>query len=236
MPLLELKDVVVTYRGARALTAVNLALEPGEIAAVIGANGAGKTTCLRTISGLKRIDSGEIWFDGQRIDAVSPRATVELGVVHIPEGKRLFPRMTVRENLEMGTFLRRDAKDIAADFTRVFEHFPILKERAKQAAGSLSGGEQQLLAFARGLMARPKVLLVDEPTVGVAPLLVQELGRTLREINRQGVAILLVEQNAAMALRLAQRGYVLETGSIVLSGKTDDLLQNDYVRKSYLGK
>jgi len=236
MPLLELKDVVVTYRGALALTAVSLALEPGEIAAVIGANGAGKTTCLRTISGLKRIDSGQIWFDGQRIDAVSPRAIVERGVVHIPEGKRLFPRMTVRENLEMGTFLRRDAKEVAADFKRVFSHFPILKERAKQAAGSLSGGEQQLLAFARGLMARPKVLLVDEPTVGVAPLLVQELGRTLREINRQGVAILLVEQNAAMALRLAQRGYVLETGSIVLSGKTDDLLKNDYVRKSYLGK
>jgi branched-chain amino acid transport system ATP-binding protein len=236
MALLELKDVVVTYQGARALTAVNLTLEAGEIAAVIGANGAGKTTCLRTISGLKRIDAGEIWFDGQRIDAISPRATVARGVVHVPEGKRLFPRMSVRENLEMGTFLRRDARDIAADFTRVFAHFPILKERQKQAAGSLSGGEQQLLAFARGLMARPKVLLVDEPTVGVAPLLVKELGRTLGEINRQGVAILLVEQNAAMALRLAQRGYVLETGSIVLSGKSDELLQNDYVRKSYLGK
>ncbi len=236
MPLLELKDVVVTYRGARALTAVNLTLEAGEIATVIGANGAGKTTCLRTISGLKRVDSGEIWFDGQRIDAISPRATVERGVVHVPEGKRLFPRMSVRENLEMGTFLRRDTKDIAADYKRVFAHFPILKEREKQAAGSLSGGEQQLLAFARGLMARPKVLLVDEPTVGVAPLLVQELGRTLGEINRQGVAILLVEQNAAMALRLAQRGYVLETGSIVLSGKTGELLRNDYVRKSYLGQ
>jgi branched-chain amino acid transport system ATP-binding protein len=236
MPLLELKDVVVTYRGARALTAVNLTLEAGEIATVIGANGAGKTTCLRTISGLKRVDDGEIWFDGQRIDAISPRATVERGVVHVPEGKRLFPRMSVRENLEMGTFLRRDTKGIAADYQRVFAHFPILKEREKQAAGSLSGGEQQLLAFARGLMARPKVLLVDEPTVGVAPLLVQELGRTLGEINRQGVAILLVEQNAAMALRLAQRGYVLETGSIVLSGKTDELLRNDYVRKSYLGQ
>ena len=236
MPLLEVKDLVVTYRGARALTGVSLALEPGEIATVIGANGAGKTTCLRTISGLKRIDSGEIWFAGQRIDAVSPRVAVELGVVHIPEGKRLFPRMTVRENLEMGTFLRRDAREIADDFERVFARFPILKERAKQAAGSLSGGEQQLLAFARGLMARPKVLLVDEPTVGVAPLLVQELGRSLREINQQGVAILLVEQNAAMALRLAQRGYVLETGSIVLSGKTDDLQRNDHVRKSYLGK
>jgi branched-chain amino acid transport system ATP-binding protein len=236
MALLEIDNVVVTYQGARALRGVSVTVEAGEIVAVIGANGAGKTTCLRAVSGLKRLDSGEIRFDGQRIDTLSARETVERGVVHIPEGKRLFPRMSVRENLEMGTFLRRDRREIAADLARVFERFPILKTRDRQQAGSLSGGEQQLLAFARGLMGRPRVLLVDEPTVGVAPLLVQELARTLLEINREGVAILLVEQNAAMALRLAQRGFVLETGTVVLAGKTDELAGNDYVRKAYLGK
>ncbi len=236
MALLEIDDVVVTYQGARALRGVTVSVEAGEIVAVIGANGAGKTTCLRAVSGLKRPDSGEIRFDGRRIDTLPARETVARGVIHIPEGKRLFSRMSVRENLEMGTFLRRDRREIEADLARVFERFPILKTREKQQAGSLSGGEQQLLAFARGVMGRPRVLLVDEPTVGVAPLLVQELARTLREINRDGVAFLLVEQNAAMALRLAQRGYVLETGTVVLSGKTDELAGNDYVRKAYLGK
>jgi branched-chain amino acid transport system ATP-binding protein len=236
MALLEIDSVVVTYQGAHALRGVSVSVEAGEMVAVIGANGAGKTTCLRAVSGLKRLESGEIRFDGRRIDGLPARETVARGVIHIPEGKRLFPRMSVRENLEMGTFLRRDRRGIEADLARVSERFPILRTREKQQAGSLSGGEQQLLAFARGLMGRPRVLLVDEPTVGVAPLLVQELARTLREINRDGVAILLVEQNAAMALRLAQRGYVLETGTVVLSGKTDELAGHDYVRKAYLGK
>ncbi len=236
MALLELRDVVVSFKGARALRGVSVTVDAGEIVTVIGGTGAGKTTCLRTVSGLVRPDSGEIWFDGQRIDHLPARKTVGLGVVHIPEGKRLFPRMSVRENLEMGMFLRHDRSAMDGDLDRVFARFPVLKARERQQAGSLSGGEQQLLAFARGLMARPRVLLVDEPTVGVAPLLVQELARTLREINADGVAILLVEQNAAMALRLAQRGYVLETGSVVLSGKTSELAGNDHVRKAYLGK
>jgi branched-chain amino acid transport system ATP-binding protein len=236
MALLEIANLVVSYAGAHALRGVSVSVEAGEIVAIIGANGAGKTTCLRTVSGLKRPDAGEIRFDGRRLDTLPARETVELGVIHIPEGKRLFPRMTVRENLEMGTFLRRDRREIEADLKRIFERFPFLHAREKQQAGSLSGGEQQLLAFARGLMGHPRVLLVDEPTVGVAPLLVQEIARTLREINRDGVAILLVEQNAAMALRLAARGYVLETGTVVLSGQTDELAGNDYVRKAYLGK
>ncbi len=236
MALLEIDNLVVSYAGARALRGISVTVEVGEIVAIIGANGSGKTTCLRTVSGLKRPDAGEIRFDGRRIDTLPARVRVELGVVQVPEGKRLFPRMSVRENLEMGTFLRRNRGEIETDLTRLFARFPILKSRAKQQAGSLSGGEQQLLAFARGLMGRPRVLLVDEPTVGVAPLLVQEFARTLREINRDGVAILLVEQNAAMALQLARRGYVLETGSVVLSGETAELAGNDYVRKAYLGK
>ena len=236
MALLEIDNLVVSYAGARALRGISVTVEVGEIVAIIGANGSGKTTCLRTVSGLKRPDAGEIRFDGRRIDTLPARVRVELGVVQVPEGKRLFPRMSVRENLEMGTFLRRNRREIETDLARLFARFPILKSREKQQAGSLSGGEQQLLAFARGLMGRPRVLLVDEPTVGVAPLLVQEFARTLREINRDGVAILLVEQNAAMALQLARRGYVLETGSVVLSGETAELAGNDYVRKAYLGK
>jgi branched-chain amino acid transport system ATP-binding protein len=236
MALLEIDNLVVSYAGARALRGISVTVDVGEIVAIIGANGSGKTTCLRTVSGLKRPEAGEIRFDGRRIDTLPARVRVELGVVQVPEGKRLFPRMSVRENLEMGTFLRRDRREIETDLARLFARFPILKSREKQQAGSLSGGEQQLLAFARGLMGRPRVLLVDEPTVGVAPLLVQEFARTLREINRDGVAILLVEQNAAMALQLARRGYVLETGSVVLSGQTAELAGNDYVRKAYLGK
>ena len=236
MALLEIDNLVVSYAGARALRGISVTVEVGEIVAIIGANGSGKTTCLRTVSGLKRPDAGEIRFDGRRIDTLPARVRVELGVVQVPEGKRLFPRMSVRENLEMGTFLRRNRREIETDLAGLFARFPILKSREKQQAGSLSGGEQQLLAFARGLMGRPRVLLVDEPTVGVAPLLVQEFARTLREINRDGVAILLVEQNAAMALQLARRGYVLETGSVVLSGETAELAGNDYVRKAYLGK
>ena len=175
-----------------------------------------------------------MWFAGERIDTVSPRRRVELGLVHVPEGKRLFPRMSVRENLELGAYLRGEAAS-RRDMEAMFSRFPILAERRGQAAGSLSGGEQQILAFARGLMARPKLLLVDEPSVGLAPLMVRELSRTLREIHREGVAILLVEQNAAMALRLASRGYLLETGRVVAEGDTATLRANDYVRKAYLG-
>ena len=233
--LLELRNLAVTYGTARVLDDVSLHVDEGETVTLIGANGAGKTSCLRALSGLKAPASGEIWFAGQRIDRLPPRRRLELGLVHVPEGKRLFPRMSVRENLELGAFLRRDAGEVNADIEANYARFPILQSRQKQRAGSLSGGEQQILAFARGLMARPKLLLVDEPTVGLSPIMVKELSAALRAIHADGVAILLVEQNAAMALRLASRGYLLETGSCIAEDETKALMANDYVRKAYLG-
>lgn len=233
--LLEIRDLSVSYGHAQVLAGVSLAVADGETVTLIGANGAGKTSCLRAISGLTPVGAGEIRFAGERIDTLPPRARLERGLVHVPEGKRLFPRMSVRENLELGAFRRSDAGGVQRDMAAMFERFPILAARQRQYAGSLSGGEQQILAFARGLMARPKLLLVDEPTVGLSPIMVQELSRTLRAIHRDGVAILLVEQNANMALRLASRGYLLETGAIVTGGDTKALLDNDYVRKAYMG-
>ena len=234
--LLEVKDLVVRYGGAMALKGINLAMEARDMVTLIGANGAGKTTCLKAISGVQSANSGEIWFHGQRIDKNTPRSIAQLGIAHVQEGKRLFPRMSVLENLEMGGFLRTDRDGIEKDLRRVYGHFPVLKDRQRQKAGSLSGGEQQMLAFARGLMMRPELLLIDEPTMGLAPILVQELGKVLLEINQEGESILLVEQNAVIALRIARRGYVLETGNIVLFGETRELLENAYVKKAYLGK
>jgi branched-chain amino acid transport system ATP-binding protein len=233
--LLELNDVAVSYGTARALENVCLQVADAETVTLIGANGAGKTSCLRAVSGLVANVAGEIRFAGERIERASPRRRVELGLVQVPEGKRLFPRMSVRDNLELGGFLRRDPAGLRADLDAMFARFPILAARQKQKAGSLSGGEQQILAFARGLMARPKLLLVDEPTVGLSPIMVQTLSRALRQIHSEGVAILLVEQNAAMALRLASRGYLLETGHIVAEGDTQTLRRDDYVRRAYLG-
>jgi branched-chain amino acid transport system ATP-binding protein len=233
--LLELRGVSVSYDTAEVLHGISLQVDNGETVTLIGANGAGKTSCLRAVSGLVPLSSGEVWFDGERIDTVTPRRRVEMGLVHVPEGKRLFPRMTVRENLEMGGFLRNDAISVRGDLEAMFERFPILRSRQKQHAGSLSGGEQQILAFARGLMAKPRLLLVDEPSVGLSPIMVKELSKALRAIHADGTAILLVEQNAAMALRLASRGYLLETGECVADGPTSELLANDYVRKAYLG-
>jgi branched-chain amino acid transport system ATP-binding protein len=233
--LLEIENLSVSYGSARVLHDVSLHVDVGETVTLIGANGAGKTSCLRALSGLTMPESGQIRFAGERIDTAPPRRRLEMGLVHVPEGKRLFPRMSVRENLELGAFLRRDAAGIRDDIATMFTRFPILAARQRQHAGSLSGGEQQILAFARGLMARPRLLLVDEPTVGLSPLMVKELSRTLREIHAEGVSILLVEQNAAMALRLANRGFLLETGRIVAGGETAVLRGNDYVRKAYLG-
>jgi branched-chain amino acid transport system ATP-binding protein len=232
--LLEVRNMAVAYGTARVLDSVSLTVDGGESVTLIGANGAGKTSCLRAISGLVPLAGGEVWFGGARVDTVPPRRRVELGLVHVPEGKRLFPRMSVRENLELGAYLRGTAS-VRRDIEAMFARFPILGARRGQVAGSLSGGEQQILAFARGLMARPKLLLVDEPSVGLAPLMVRELSRTLRDIHREGVAILLVEQNAAMALALAGRGYLLETGRVMAQGDTTTLRKNDYVRQAYLG-
>ena len=235
MMLLELKNIVVHYGKGTALKGVSLSMERGDTVTLIGANGSGKTTCLKAISGVKAISSGEIWFDNRRIDTETPRTIAQLGIAHVQEGKRLFSRMTVMENLEMGAFLRKDRNGIQKDLDRVFTYFPRLLERKKQKAGSLSGGEQQMLAFARGLMMRPKLLLVDEPTTGLSPVLVKELGKALMEINQEGESILLIEQNAALALQIASRGYVLEMGNVVVSGENKELLQNDYVKKAYLG-
>jgi branched-chain amino acid transport system ATP-binding protein len=233
--LLEVSGIAISYGTAQVLHGVSLTVATGETVTLIGANGAGKTSCLRAISGLEPLTGGSILFDGERIDTLSPRQRLERGLVHVPEGKRLFPRMTVRENLAMGAFLRHDAATIRSDIDAMYARFPILQARQGQRAGSLSGGEQQILAFARGLMARPKLLLVDEPTVGLSPLMVKELSAALRAIHADGVAILLVEQNAAMALRLASRGYLLETGLCVAEDATKALMANDYVRKAYLG-
>jgi branched-chain amino acid transport system ATP-binding protein len=234
--LLEVKDLVVRYGGAVALKGISFTMEERDMVTLIGANGAGKTTCLKAISGVQSASSGEIWFHCQRIDQNTARSIAQLGIAHVQEGKRLFPRMSVMENLEMGAFLRKDRDGIEKDLRRVYSHFPILQNRKGQKAGSLSGGEQQMLAFARGLMMRPRLLLIDEPTMGLAPILVQELGKVLLEINQEGESILLVEQNAVIALRIARRGYVLETGNIVLFGGTKELLENAYVKKAYLGQ
>jgi branched-chain amino acid transport system ATP-binding protein len=233
--LLEVSAIAIAYGTAQVLHGLSLHVETGETITLIGANGAGKTSCLRAISGLEPLTAGSIRFEGERIDTLTPRQRLERGLVHVPEGKRLFPRMSVRENLAMGAFLRQDGAAIRSDIDAMYARFPILKARQGQQAGSLSGGEQQILAFARGLMARPKLLLVDEPTVGLSPLMVKELSAALRAIHADGVAILLVEQNAAMALRLASRGYLLETGICVAEDETRALMANDYVRRAYLG-
>src|ERR1700722_18291468 len=233
--LLEVSNIAIAYGTAEVLHDLSLHVDAAETVTLIGANGAGKTSCLRAISGLEPLRGGEVHFAGERIDTLTPRQRLERGLVHVPEGKRLFPRMTVRENLAMGAFLRADDAVVRSDIDAMYTRFPIRKARHGQRAGSLSGGEQQILAFARGLMARPKLLLVDEPSVGLSPLMVKELSAALRAIHADGVAILLVEQNAAMALRLASRGYLLETGSCVAEDETKALMANDYVRKAYLG-
>jgi branched-chain amino acid transport system ATP-binding protein len=233
---LDVKDIHVFYGSIEAVKGMSFHVNQGEIVCLIGANGAGKTTTLRTVSGLLRPAEGAIFYDGQRIDLLPAHQIVNLGVAQAPEGRRIFPRMTVRENLDMGAFVRRDADGQREDMDRMMELFPILKERARQAAGTLSGGEQQMLAMGRALMARPKLLLLDEPSMGLAPIVVQTIFDTIRDINEQGMTVLLVEQNAAQALSLAHRGYVIETGKIVLEDQASALLENEQVRKAYLGE
>jgi branched-chain amino acid transport system ATP-binding protein len=233
--LLEVRNLRVHYGKAEALKGISLGVEEGTIITLIGANGAGKTTTLRTISGLKAPTSGEIWFQGKRIDGMPPNVIVTLGIAHVPEGRRIFAPMTVLENLEMGAYVRKDRHEVARNLERIFEHFPVLKQRRGQQAGSLSGGEQQMLAVARALMASPKLLLMDEPSLGLSPVLVEEVGNIITDINRGGVSIILVEQNARMALMLAHRGYVLEVGSIALEGDAKELANDEHVKKAYLG-
>ena len=235
MATLELRDVHTFYGNIHALQGITIAVDEREIVTLIGANGAGKSTTLRTISGLLQPREGEVLLDGKRINAMPPHEIVEAGICQVPEGRRIFSRMTVLENLEMGAFSRKDKSAIKGDLQRVFDLFPRLKERITQKGGTLSGGEQQMLAIGRALMARPKILLLDEPSMGLAPILVETIFDTIREINQQGVTVLLVEQNAVMALQVAHRGYVLETGAIVLADSAESLRQNETVQKAYLG-
>jgi branched-chain amino acid transport system ATP-binding protein len=234
--LLELNDVHTYYGAIHALRGVSMKVEEGEIVTLIGSNGAGKSTTLRTISGLLRPREGEIKLRDERIDGRRPHEIVALGICQSPEGRRVFARMSVHENLEMGAFARRDRSAIGADFDRVYGLFPRLKERTAQRAGTLSGGEQQMLAIGRALMAAPRVLLLDEPSMGLAPILVEQIFEIIRTINASGTTVLLVEQNALMALAIANRGYILQTGEIVLTDSADKLRQNPAVRKAYLGE
>ncbi|HXZ34395.1 MAG TPA: ABC transporter ATP-binding protein [Thermodesulfobacteriota bacterium] len=230
-----IRNLRVFYGRVEALKGISLEVDQGAIVTLIGANGAGKSTSLRAISGLVHPASGEIVFQGKRIDSLSPQDVVRGGIAHVPEGRRVFPFMTVRENLNMGAFRRKDKEEIKKNLEGVFEHFHILRERRSQRAGSLSGGEQQMLAIGRALMSQPTLLLLDEPSLGLAPLMVKEVGRIIGEINQRQVGIILVEQNAHMALRIARKGYVLETGSIALQGPASDLIDNEHVKKAYLG-
>jgi branched-chain amino acid transport system ATP-binding protein len=234
--VLELADVHTYYGNIRALRGLSLSVERGEIVTLIGANGAGKTTTLRTILGLVRPRRGTVSFNGTRLDALSTDRIVRLGIAQSPEGRHIFPRMSVLENLELGAFVRSDRDGIAPDLERVFALFPRLRERVSQKGGTLSGGEQQMLAISRALMARPGLLLLDEPSMGLSPILVETIFRIIQDINRQGTTILLVEQNARMALRVAHRGYVIQTGRIVLHDAAAALLRSDLVRKTYLGE
>ena len=233
--MLEIKSLRVHYGKAEALKQISLRIDEGAIVTLIGANGAGKTTTLRTISGLKFPTSGEIWFKGNRIDGMAVNEIVKMGIAHIPEGRMVFAPMTVFDNLRMGAYLRKDKHGIAKDVEGMYDHFPILRERHGQQAGRLSGGEQQMLAIARALMAKPKLLLMDEPSMGLSPLLVEEVGNIITNINKSGISIMLVEQNARMALELANKAYILEVGGIVLQGSAQELANNERVKKVYLG-
>ncbi|MGB2930876.1 MAG: ABC transporter ATP-binding protein [Methyloceanibacter sp.] len=233
--MLEIENVHVHYHKVAALKGIDMVVPDDGIVTIIGANGAGKSTTLRSISGLARISKGEIRFAGKRIDKLPPEQIVALGIAHVPEGRRVFPGLTVEENLRTGAFLRSDKAEIAKDLEEVYLHFPRLKERRKVWARTLSGGEQQMLAIGRALMSRPKLLVLDEPSMGLSPVMVQEIARIVREIVARGVAVVLVEQNAELALRLAQFAYVLETGTVALEGPAHELHDNDHVKRAYLG-
>ena len=234
--MLEVKDLVVAYGKVKAVKGISFSVQQGQVVSLLGTNGAGKTTTLRTISGLLRPESGEIWFEGERIDKTPAHQVVMKGLAHSPEGRRIFPKLTVEDNLLLGAFARKDTAGIATDLDRVFALFDILKERRDQPAGTFSGGEQQMLAIGQAMMSRPKLLMLDEPSMGLSPLMMQKIMSTIAELQAEGVTILLVEQNAAAALKLSQRAYVLEVGAITLEGTGAQLLGDDRVKRAYLGE
>jgi len=235
MKLLDIRNIRVHYERVEAIKGISMEVLEGSIVSLIGNNGAGKTTTLKAIFGLKKPTGGEIWFSQERIDGRSPQEIAKMGLAYCLEGRRLFPQMTVYENLEMGAYLRKDKNEVKSRLKEIFHLFPILDERKKQRAVTLSGGQQQMLAIGRALMTQPKLLLLDEPSLGLAPLIVQEIGVIIQDINKRGVSILLVEQNSKLALGVAQRGYVMEVGNIALEGNAKELLANEQVKKAYLG-
>jgi branched-chain amino acid transport system ATP-binding protein len=236
MRYFEARGLTVNYDRVRAIADVNLAFDEGQVASLIGANGAGKSTTLRAVTGLVPLAGGEVWFDGARIDQLPAPRRVEIGVAMVPEGRRVFPQMSVRDNLLMGAYARKDRGAIASDLERILVRFPRLKERLRQGAGTLSGGEQEMLVIGRALMSKPRLLLLDEPSLGLAPLVVRDIARLIIEVNRdEGMSIVLVEQNSRMALRVSQYGYVLETGRVALEGPSDNLLNDPKVKELYLG-
>lgn len=236
MALLEVEDLRVAYGKIEAVKGISFSVEAGEVVTLIGTNGAGKTTTLRTLSGLLKPLAGKITFDGQMLDGVGAHKIVSMGLAHSPEGRRIFPRLGIEENLQLGAFLRKDTDGITRDINSVYERFPILGERRRQAAGTLSGGEQQMLAMGRALMSRPKLLMLDEPSMGLSPIMMQKIMSTIGELKAAGTTILLVEQNAQAALSLADQGHVMEIGTITLSGTGEQLLHDESVRKAYLGE
>jgi len=233
--MLEVKDLRVRYGTVEAVKGLSFQVSTGAIVSLIGANGAGKTTSLRALTGLVKPSGGEVRFESALLNGLAPHDIVRLGIALVPEGRRLFPKMTVLENLRMGAYLQTRKADVASTLEMIYQHFPILRERGRQRAGSLSGGEQQILAIARALMNRPKLLLLDEPSMGLSPIMTAEIGKIIRQINALNVSIILVEQNAMLALTLAQYGYVLETGTLMLQGKAEELLRDEGVKKAYLG-
>ncbi|MDR1832878.1 MAG: ABC transporter ATP-binding protein [Fusobacteriaceae bacterium] len=233
--MLQVKNMHVHYGAIHAIHGIDLEVNDGEVVSLIGANGAGKTTILHTITGLKAASSGEITYDGVDLRKIAPNKIVTIGMAHVPEGRHIFARMTVLENLEMGAYMRKDNANLGAEMEEVFKSFPRLKERVKQVGGTLSGGEQQMLAISRALMSKPKILLLDEPSMGLSPILVKEVFSIIKQLHEKGITILLVEQNAKMALSIADRAYVLETGNISMSGSAKELMDDDRVRKAYLG-
>lgn len=234
--LLQVEDLKVAYGKIEAVKGISFTVQQGEVVTLIGTNGAGKTTTLRTLSGLLKPVGGKIFFDGTPLNGIGAHKVVAMGLAHSPEGRRLFPRLTITENLQLGAFLRKDPDGVQQDINMCYDLFPILGERRKQAAGTLSGGEQQMLAMGRALMSRPKLLMLDEPSMGLSPIMMQKIMETIRELKAQGTTILLVEQNAQAALSLANHGHVMEVGKIVLSGTGEELLHDESVRKAYLGE